>query len=152
MTRCSWLQTDGRLFLASGVGPTGEGDNTILAFTSDGKLLAARFVTDPDLSPLDLAVAPNGNVVVSSEYPFGAANAESSIREYDGTDGRLVRVFEPDASVTFRRPRGLRFSPTGDLYCVAEEEVVAFDFEDGRFLGAVIKMPRLNGQALEFFG
>jgi hypothetical protein len=27
------------------------------------------------LSPLDLAIAPNGNVVVSSEHPFGAADA-----------------------------------------------------------------------------
>jgi hypothetical protein len=31
---------DGQLYLASGVGPTGEGDNTILAFRSDGRMRA----------------------------------------------------------------------------------------------------------------
>ena len=30
-------------------------------------------VRDPELSPLDLAIAPNGNIVVSSEHPFGAS-------------------------------------------------------------------------------
>jgi len=33
-------------------------------------------VTDPELSPLDLAIAPNGNIVVSSERPFGMSDAE----------------------------------------------------------------------------
>jgi hypothetical protein len=30
--------------------------------------------------------------------------------------------------------------------------VIAFDYESGRCLGAVIDHPRLNGQAIEFFG
>jgi len=142
---------EGRLFLASGIGPSGEGDNTILVFAPGGKLLAPRFVADTGLSPLDLAIAPNGHLVVSSESPFGAADAVTSVREYDAADGHLVRVFLPDGSVEFRRPRGLRFGPEGHLYCVAGNEVVAFDFLDGRFLGAVVRMQRLNGQALEFF-
>jgi len=41
-----------------------------------------RLVADPELNPLDLAIAPNGNIVVSSECPFGAADAVTSIREY----------------------------------------------------------------------
>src|SRR6202034_4459539 len=82
---------DGRLFLASGIGPNGEGDNTIVAITPSDRTRPFRLVSDPDFSPLDLAIAPNGNVVVSSEYPFGAADAVTSVREYDTTDGHLVR-------------------------------------------------------------
>jgi DNA-binding beta-propeller fold protein YncE len=143
---------DGRLYLASGVGPSGEGDNTIVAFARDGALSARRLVTDPELSPLDLTLAPNGHVVVASEFPFGDPDAVTSVREYDPTTGRLVRVFVPDRSVQFRRPRGLRFGPDGLLYCVGEDHVVAFDFSAGGFLGPVVQLPRLNGQALVLLG
>jgi len=142
---------DGRLFLASGIGPGGEGDNTILAFDSDRRMLPTWSVRDPELSPLDLAVAPSGNIVVSSEHPFGSANAVTTIREYDYADGRLVRVLVPNDGVRFRKPRGLRFGPHGRLYCVAQDEVVAFDFETGNCLGAVATLPGLNGQAVIFF-
>jgi len=142
---------DGRLFLASGIGPGGEGDNTILAFDSDRRMLPSWRVTDPELSPLDLAIAPNGNIVVSSEHPFGAANAVTMIREYDHVDGRLARVLVPNDGVRFQKPRGLRFGPHGRLYCVAQDEVVAFDFETGNCLGAVARLPGLNGQAVILF-
>jgi DNA-binding beta-propeller fold protein YncE len=142
---------DGKLFLASGTGPEGEGDNTIIAFDAGGCLLPSWRVEDPDLSPLDLAMAPNGNILVSSEYPFGASDAVTTIREYHATVGHLVRVFSPNGLAEFRKPRGLRFGPDGYLYCVARDEVVAFDFETGRCLGPIIQMPRLNGQALAFF-
>jgi hypothetical protein len=39
----------------------------------------------------------------------------------------------------------------GHLYCVAQDEVVAFDFARGTCLGSVVQLQRLNGQALEFF-
>jgi hypothetical protein len=142
---------DGRLFLASGIGPHSEGDNTILAFGSDRVMLPSWKVEDPELSPLDLAIAPSGNVVVSSEYPFGQANAVTTIREYDRADGHLVRVLVPKDDVRFQKPRGLRFGPHGWLYCVAQDEVVAFDFEKGDCLGPIVKLPGLNGQALIFF-
>jgi DNA-binding beta-propeller fold protein YncE len=142
---------DGTLFLASGIGPGGEGDNTILAFDLDRRVRSSWKVRDPELSPLDLAVAPSGNIVVSSEHPFGAANAATTIREYDRADGHLVRVLVPNDRVRFRRPRGLRFGPHGRLYCVAEDEVVAFDFEAGDCLGPVVTLPGLSGQALIFF-
>jgi hypothetical protein len=100
---------------------------------------------------LDLAIAPNGNVVVSSEHPFGAADAVTGVREYDTTDGHLVRIFSPTKLAEFRKPRGLRFGPDGYLYCVAQDEVVAFDFAKGACLGSVVQLQRLNGQALEFF-
>jgi hypothetical protein len=73
--------------------------------------------------------------VVSSEHPFGAADAVTSVREYDATDGHLVRVFSSTKLVEFRKPRGLRFGPDGHLYCVAQDEVAAFDFTKGACLG-----------------
>jgi hypothetical protein len=142
---------DGRLFLASGIGPNGQGDNRIVAFTPGTPMQPVRLVADPELSPLDLAIAPNGNIVVSSERPFGAEDAVTSIREYDTTDGHLVRVFSSNGKAEFRKPRGLRFTPNGLLYCVARDEVVGFDFASGACLGTIARLPRLNGQALAFF-
>jgi DNA-binding beta-propeller fold protein YncE len=139
---------DGLLYLSSGVAPSGQGDNTIVVFDRSGTLRTPRLVDDPELSPLDLKVAPNGNVVVASESPFGAADAVTTVREYHPVTGKLVRVLRPDPSVGFRRPRGLRFGPDGLLYCVGEDHVVAFDFATGSFAGAVVHLERLNGQAL----
>jgi hypothetical protein len=45
----------------------------------------------------------------------------------------------------------LRFGPGGLLCCVARDEVVGFDFASGECLGAIARLPRLNGQALVFF-
>ena len=146
------FNANGRLFLASGIGPDGEGDDSILAFAAADRARAVRLVAhDPDLSPLDLAVAPNGNIIVSSERPFGMSDALTTVREYDPDSGRLVRVFTAGGLAEFRKPRGLRFGPDGNLYCVAEDEVVAFDFVSGKCLGAVVRFPRLHGQALVFF-
>jgi hypothetical protein len=142
---------DGALFLSSGIGPNGEGDNTIVAFAQGQKLNPSWLVSDPELSPLDLAMAPNGNVVVSSEHPFGLPDAVTSVREYGAADGHLIRVLSTGGSAEFRRPRGLRFGPDGTLYCVARDEVIAFDFPSGRCLGAVVRFPRLNGQAVVLF-
>jgi DNA-binding beta-propeller fold protein YncE len=143
--------SDGRLFLASGISPNGPGDNAIVVFPPDQSANATRLVTDPELSPLDLAIAPNGNIVVSSEHPFGTSDAVTTIREYDAGDGHLVRVFSPNRLAEFRKPRGLRFTREGHLCCVARDEVVAFDFASGECLGALVRLPRLNGQALAFF-
>jgi DNA-binding beta-propeller fold protein YncE len=144
------FNTEGKLFLASGVGPDGKGDNTIVAFSAD-RTRSVRVVEDPELSPLDLIVAPNGNLLVASEHPFGAPDAVTTVREYDPESGRLVRVFSASRLAEFRRPRGLRFGADGYLYCVAQDEVVAFDLTSGRCLGAVVRLARLFGQALAFF-
>jgi DNA-binding beta-propeller fold protein YncE len=138
----------GQLYLSSGIGPTGEGDNTISAFDRDGRPASPRLVSDPELSPLDLAITPSGTLVVSSEWPFGSPGAVATIREYDPSTGRLVRVLAPDSAVKFTRPRGLRFGPGGQLYCVGQDHVVAFDFRAGTFAGVVAELPRLNGQAV----
>src|SRR6202030_76458 len=52
---------DGRLFLASGIGPDGQGDNAVVAFSRGSPTQSSPLVADPELSPLDLAIAPNGN-------------------------------------------------------------------------------------------
>ncbi|HUA07418.1 MAG TPA: hypothetical protein VMB27_26185 [Solirubrobacteraceae bacterium] len=140
--------SDGLLYLASGIGPSGEGDNTIVVVDRDRTLRRQHLVSDPELSPLDLTLAPNGHIVVASEFPFGAPDAVSTIREYDPSSGRLIRVFVPDRSVKFRRPRGLRFGPAGRLFCVGRDHVLAFDFATGNSLGPVVELPELNGQAL----
>ena len=138
----------GELYLSSGIGPSGEGDNTITVFDHRRKLLTPQLVTDPELSPLDLAIAPSGNLVVSSEWPFGSADAQATIREYDPATGQLVRVLAPEPSVRFTKPRGLRFGPGSQLYCVGRNSVVAFDFPSGKFLGVAAELQRLNGQAV----
>jgi len=139
---------NGRIYLSSGVAPSGAGDNTIVVFDRAGALTTPRLVTDAELSPLDLKLAPGGNIVVASEWPFGAQDAATSVREYDPATGQLVRVFAPGPAAGFRRPRGLRFGPDGRLYCVGEDSVVAFDFRTGGFAGSVVRLARLNGQAL----
>jgi DNA-binding beta-propeller fold protein YncE len=138
----------GELYLSSGIGPSGEGDNTITVFDRSRRLRTPRLVSDPELSPLDLTVAPGGNLVVSSEWPFGSPGAQVTVREYDPSTGRLLRVLAPESTVEFTRPRGLRFGPGGRLYCVGRDHVIAFDFPTGKFLGVVAELRRLNGQAL----
>lgn len=115
------FDAEGRLFLASGIGPDGTSDNTICAFDQELKSIPAWRVDDHELSPLDLAIAPNGNIVVCSERPFGAPDAVTTVREYDARNGRLTRVLSAAGKAEFRKPRGLRFGPAGHLYCVAPE-------------------------------
>ncbi len=146
------FDADGRMFLAAGMDRSGAGEQTIKVFGRDGTLVVPSLVEDPQLSPLDLTIGPNGNVLVSSEWPFGADDAISSVREYDSASGRLIRILQPDGSASFGKPRGLRFGPDGNLYCVARDEVVSFDYETGTYVGVVISLARLFGQALAFFG
>ena len=138
----------GELYLSSGIGPGGEGENTIAVFDHRRRLVTPHLVTDPELSPLDLTIAPGGNLVVSSEWPFGSPGAKATVREYHPSTGQLVRVLAPGPAGEFTRPRGLRFGPGGRLYCAGRDHVVAFDFPAGKFLGPTAELRRLNGQAL----
>ena len=76
----------------------------------------------------------------------------TTIREYDPVDGHLVRVLAPNRGIGFRKPRGLRFGSDGELYCVAQDEVVVFDFVSGKSEGACVRLPGLHGQAVILFG
>lgn len=146
------FSSDGGLFLAAGATTSsGLGAGAIWAMSLAPGRSKTRLVEDEDLSPLDLTLSAEGNLLVSSEVPFGAQDAVTSVREYDARTGALVRVFRPDESVGFRRPRGLRFAPDGRLLCVTRDEVVAFDFASTRMLGTVVHFNRLHGQALELF-
>jgi hypothetical protein len=98
---------ENRFFLSSGIGPSGEGENTIAVFSQQGTPIESRLVDDPELSPLDLTVAPDGHLVVNSEWPFGAARAYVTVREYEPLTGRLVRILSPDPSVGFAKPNGV---------------------------------------------
>jgi DNA-binding beta-propeller fold protein YncE len=138
----------GILYLASGTGPSGAGENTIAVFGQGRALRTPRLVDDPELSPLDLIVAPSGNIVVSSAWPYGSPCATATLREYDPATGRLVRVLAADPAVGFARPRGLRFGSGGRLYCAGQDHVVAFAFDTGSFTGVVAHLTGLNGQAL----
>ena len=95
-----------------------------------------------------MTVAPNGNLVVNIEWPFGAPRAHVTVREYDPSSGRLVRVLSPDPSVGFAKPRGLRLTSDDRLYCVGKDHFVAYEFSTGRFLGVVAELEGLNGQAV----
>jgi len=139
---------DGSLYLASGIGPSGGGDNTIVVFDAKARARPRVLVGDSGLSPLDLTIAPRGHIVVASESPFGARDAEVTVREYDPATGALIRVFTPDPALDFRRPRGLRFGVDRRLYCVGEAHVIAFDFVTGDFVGPVVELNRLHGQAV----
>jgi hypothetical protein len=55
--------------------------HAILQFTASGTLKNDRFAVDDGMSPLDLSISPDGNVLVSSEFPFGSHAADTSIRE-----------------------------------------------------------------------
>jgi DNA-binding beta-propeller fold protein YncE len=139
---------DGRFYLSSGIGPSGEGENTIAMFSQDGTPIETHLIEDRELSPLDMTVAPNGNLVINSEWPFGAPYAEVTVREYDPTTGQLLRVLSPDPSIGFAKPRGLRLTSDDRLYCVGKDHVVVYDFSTGRFLGIVAELEGLNGQAV----
>ncbi len=142
---------NGTLFLSSGVDLHGRGDNTIVAFPAGESLNPRQLVLDPDLSPLDIAITPSGNILVSSEHPFGSPSALTTVREYEVGSGHLIRTLSAGRFAEFRKPRGLRFGSDNILYCAAYNEVVAFDFATGQCLGAVVRHRRLNGQAVTFF-
>jgi len=139
---------NGEIYLSSGIGPSAQGDNTIAVFSPDGTTIESALVDDPELSPLDLTVAPNGNLVVSSEWPFGSPDAIATIREYLPSTGELLRVLGAPPSVGFARPRGLRYAGEDRLYCVGQHHVVAFQFSSGAFLKVVAELKNLNGQAI----
>ena len=64
---------DGGLFLASGIGQNGTGSNTIVAFAPGKRAQPVLLVADPELGPLDLLIAPNGNMCRFERAPIRRA-------------------------------------------------------------------------------
>jgi hypothetical protein len=148
---------NGDLYFANGADPaTGGGGGSVLKFDAQGNLLNRSFITDPALSPLALIIAPDGNILITSEFPFGAANSVGTVREYDPNTGALVRVYDaglgPDGQPILSRPRGLVVGPDGSLYVssTGNGTVVRFDLATGAYLGTFASFPGLNGQAVTF--
>jgi DNA-binding beta-propeller fold protein YncE len=147
--------SSGALYVASGTHPvTGEGQNTILRFDRQGQLDESFKVNDPDLSPLDIEVGPNGNLLSASEVPFGDANAITTVREYDKSTGRLERVFDAgrraDGQPVSRLPRGITIGPDGALYSSGADNVVRYDLQTGRFDRVVVASPDISVQSIIF--
>jgi hypothetical protein len=145
----------GELYLASGTDPvTGEGQNTILRFTEDGKFDGTFKVEDPRLSPTDTEVAPSGNLLSASEFPFKSPDAVTTVREYDKATGKLVRVFDAGFDVNGNRvthnPRGITIGPDGALYSAGRDNVVRYDMATGKFDRVVVASPGINAQSLIF--
>lgn len=146
------------LFLGNGADPaTGGGGGEIQAYDgTTGAPVDLAFVTDPELSPLDVILGLDDNIYVSSEFPFGSPDAVSTVRVYDSETGALLQVLDAgsdaDGNPTMQAPRGMGFGPDGDLYVssTGNGRVLRFDGDSGAFLGIAIEFPGLNGQALTF--
>jgi hypothetical protein len=114
-----------------------------------GSLAARASATSDDLP---MPGSPPTQTTAPSPWRRASTPAQrvagSCPRPTNPVTGQLVRVFTPERSVGFRRPRGLRFGPGGRLDCVGEDHVVAFDFRTESFAGLVVHLARLHGQAL----
>ncbi len=150
--------SDGNLYLGNGADPaTGSGGGSIVQFDGiTGQVLNPNFVTDPQLSPLDVISGLDGNLYVSSEFPFGSADSVGTVRIYDIMTGELLNVL--DGGVDERgqprlsAPRGMGFGPDGNLYVssTGTSSVLRFDGITGEFMDVFIEFSQLNGQALNF--
>ena len=71
---------DGRLFLASGMGLDGIGDNSIVAFAPDRQRLASFVYGMRTSARSTWLLRRTGNVLVGSEHPFGMADAVTTLQ------------------------------------------------------------------------
>lgn len=150
--------SDGNFYLGNGADPTtGGGGGTVIQYDGlTGEVLNSNFVNDPELSPLDVINGLDGNIYVSSEFPFGQENSVGTVRVYDIDAGVLLDVLDAgvDAEGVPRldAPRGLGFGPDGNLYTssTGTGSVVRFDGATGDFIDVFVDFPQLNGQALNF--
>ncbi len=150
--------SNGDFFLGNGADPaTGSGGGTLVQFDGlTGELINPDFVSDPQLSPLDVISGLDGNVYVSSEFPFGDPNAVGTVRIYDVNTGELLNVldagFDESGEPRLTAPRGMGFGPDDNLYVssTGTESIIRFDPTTGEFIDVFTEFPNLNGQALNF--
>ncbi|MEB3282458.1 MAG: hypothetical protein VKK42_26420 [Lyngbya sp.] len=149
---------DGNFYLGNGADPaTGTGGGSINQYDGlTGELINSNFVNDPELSPLDVINGLDGNLYVSSEFPFGSDEATGTVRVYDIDDGTLLNVLnagvDERGEVLLAAPRGIGFGPDNHLYVssTGTGSLVRFDGTTGEFIDVFIEFPNLNGQALNF--
>jgi hypothetical protein len=142
---------DGGFVVASGTHPViGGGRRALFRYDRGGKLESDAFVDDPLLDPLDLA-AHDGNLYVTSEFPFGADNAAVSLRCYDAKSGAPAGVWSADNTPVFghmQKPRGMTFNSDGTLLICAQNCVLAVDVATVGNARIVAEDKRLAGQSL----
>ena len=123
---------DGTFVVASGTHPiSGSGRRALLRYRANGELEDDAFVEDPALDPLDVGLY-NEQLYVTSEFPFGAGDATTSLRRYDARTGALTGVWSAENVPAFkelRKPRGIAFSENGALVLCAQNCVLAIDVE-----------------------
>jgi WD40 repeat protein len=147
--------SDGNLYIANGAPPGPNSGGTILQVDGKtGDILNPHFVEDSQLAPLDLVIGPDGQIYVSSEFPFGQTNSHGTVRRYDPATGKLTAVFDAGnndrGKPLLSRPRGLFFAPDGLLYVSSPgtDSVVRFNWQTGQFVDSFIHYAQLNGQAV----
>lgn len=163
------------ILVTSAAGANGDGYGSIVIFSLDGRALGA-FGGDHNITdPRGLHVHPNGDRVfvnngdgrilsldpegriVAQTDPIAQLNPGGGIfgphgYYYVGSrSARTIVAFPPSllGSGEAILPNGVVPFPRG--FAFAPDEIVAFDFDDGRFLGPVVRMDRLYGQAIVFF-
>jgi WD40 repeat protein len=150
---------DGKFFyLGNGADPvSGDGGGSIVQFDgTTGDVINPNFINDPNFSPLDVAIAPDNSLFVSSEFPFGDANSVGTVRRYDSNTGELLQVFDAgldeEGQPLLSQPRGIGFGPDGNLYVssTGTDSVVRFNQTTGQYVDTFVRFPNLNGQGLTF--
>ena len=150
--------SDGNFYLGNGADPaTGGGGGTVIQYDGlTGQVLNPNFVNDPELSPLDVINGLDGNIYVSSEFPFGQDDSVATVRVYNVETGALLDILDAGLDAEgvpiLDAPRGLGFGPDGNLYAssTGTGSVVRFDGATGDLIDVFIEFPQLNGQALNF--
>jgi hypothetical protein len=139
------------LILASGTRPNGMGDNALVAFDPSERKQSIRLVSDSELSPS-----------IFRSLPTATSSCRASTHSDHQMPSRLFANTIPRTDIScasFSANRPAKISQTvwpavwsdDKLYCVAQDEVVAFDFISGECFGSTVQFPRLYGQAIEFF-
>lgn len=126
-----------RILVTSASGANGNGYGAVLGFGPESDF-TGPFSSDPRVAdPRGLSLDPSGALVCLN-------SGEDRVLALD-LDGYVVR---DSGRIPGLDPGGAEFGPDGRLYCVGEDHVVAFDFRAGSFIGPVVHLARLNGQAL----
>jgi len=123
--------TDGWFSFILVLGPTGEGARTIAALSAEHTPLTLRWSMIRILVH-SICCSHRARPRRRERASLRSAEAVTTVRQYDASTGRLVSRFRPDDSVQFQPSAGFAFGPGGNLFCVAQDEVVGFDLRLAR--------------------